>query len=95
MSTGLAGSGHSAEVRDRLAERHAWLRDLWSNDNADRIRRFIVEGTQLEGHSLRVLELVGAPGDVVLMHPRLFHAPSRNVGVRPRMMVSQSLFRRG
>lgn len=94
MSAGLAGSGRSAEVRDRLAERHAWLRDLWSNDNTDRIRRFIVEGTQLEGHSLRVLELVGAPGDVVLMHPRLFHAPSRNVGARPRMMVSQSLFRR-
>ena len=95
MSEGLAGSGHSSEVRDRLAERHPWLRDLWSSDNDDRVQRFIFEGTQIEGQSLRVVELAGAPGDIVLMHPRLFHAPSRNVGKRPRMMVSQSLFRRG
>jgi len=95
MNQRHAGSGHSAEVRDRLAERYDWLRDLWSGGNHDRVRRFIVEGTQIEGHLLRVVELVGAPGDIVLMHPRMFHAPSRNVGSRPRMMVSQSLFRRG
>jgi hypothetical protein len=94
MSAGLAGSGHSAEVRDRLAEHHGWLRDLWSNANDHRVRRFIVEGTEIDGHPLRVVELIGAPGDVVLLHPRLFHAPSRNAGKRPRMMVSQSLFRR-
>ena len=95
MSAGLAGSGHSADVRGRLAERHAWLRDLWSNDTDARIQRFIVEGIRLEEQPLRVVELTGVPGDIVLIHPRLFHAPSRNVGARPRMMVSQSLFRRG
>ena len=95
VSGGIAGSGHSAEVRDRLADRHAWLRELWSNGGEERIQRFIVEGTHIDGQALRVVELAGAPGDVVLMHPWLFHAPSRNAGTRPRMMVSQSLFRRG
>jgi hypothetical protein len=95
MTAGLAGAGHSAFVRDRLAERHAWLRELWrASDDDARVAKFMTEGTQIDGHHMQVVELVGSPGDVVLMHPRLFHAPSRNVGVRPRMMVSQSLFRR-
>jgi hypothetical protein len=94
MTAGLARGGHSTEVRDALAERHEWLRQLWStHDAADRIDRFMQKGTTSDGQAVRVVELSGSPGDVVLLHPRLFHAPSRNVGAKPRLMVSQSLFR--
>jgi hypothetical protein len=51
-------------------------------------------GAVLDGVPLRVAELLGEPGDVTLMHPWAFHAPSANCGTGPRMMVSHSLFRR-
>jgi hypothetical protein len=96
MMAGLAGAGHSAEVRDALAKTHPWLRELWSSENAgDRRQRFMIEGATIDDAHVKVVELNGVRGDVILMHPRMLHAPSRNVGSRPRMMVSQSLFRRG
>jgi Phytanoyl-CoA dioxygenase (PhyH) len=94
MSAGLARSGHSSEVREALAERHEWLSRLWRTSAIeDRIARFMRDGAEIEGQPLRVVELTGGPGDVVLLHPRLFHAPSRNVGAKPRLMLSQLLSR--
>jgi hypothetical protein len=96
MAEGRARSGRSAEVRDALAGAYGWLQKLWSAQEAgNRVQAFMIDGATLDGVLLKVVELTGVPGDVVLMHPRLFHAPSRNVGAKPRMMVSQSVFRRG
>jgi ectoine hydroxylase-related dioxygenase (phytanoyl-CoA dioxygenase family) len=95
VASGSAGRGHSTEVRESLSRREPWLRDLWCKGKHDgRIQRFMVEGCVLDGVAVRVVELTGEPGDLFLMHPWAFHAPSPNCGSTPRMMVSHSVFRR-
>jgi hypothetical protein len=36
----------------------------------------------------RAIELTGEPGDVVFLHPHLFHAPAANHSSAPRLMVT-------
>jgi ectoine hydroxylase-related dioxygenase (phytanoyl-CoA dioxygenase family) len=43
---------------------------------------------------VRVVELTGAPGDVVLWHPSLFHAASPNASSRPGFMLTDTALRR-
>jgi phytanoyl-CoA dioxygenase PhyH len=94
VASGCVGQGHSTQIRNALMRRDAWLRDLWSKGgDDDRIQRFMVEGRTIDGAAVRVLELTGAPGDLFLMHPWTFHAPSPNCGSTPRMMISHSVFR--
>jgi ectoine hydroxylase-related dioxygenase (phytanoyl-CoA dioxygenase family) len=94
VRTSQAREGHSAQTRDSLAASHPWLRDLWSEaaDQQDRVRRFIDEGVNIDEIRVRVQELTGVTGDVVLMHPWTFHAPAPNCGSTPRLMVSHSVF---
>jgi ectoine hydroxylase-related dioxygenase (phytanoyl-CoA dioxygenase family) len=93
--TGQAGSGHSAQIRDALAASHPWFRSLWSKaaDEQDRVQRFMTDGQRIDGFHVRVEELTGDAGDVVLMHPWTFHAPAPNCGQAPRFMISHSVFR--
>ncbi|AZN39192.1 phytanoyl-CoA dioxygenase family protein [Paenibacillus albus] len=42
-----------------------------------------------EGYSLRVVETTGEPGDLVLCHPFLYHAPSTNELGIPRFMCNR------
>jgi hypothetical protein len=94
MAAGEGGQGHSTEIRRGLARLGAWLRDLWTQgDRETRIQRLMVEGGEVEGVPVRVVELTGAPGDVVLMHPWALHAASPNCGTGPRIMVGHSVFR--
>jgi hypothetical protein len=94
VASGAVAHGHSPDVRRALARRSAWLRDLWSDgDDADRIQRFMTDGALVDGIALRVLELSGAPGDAVLMHPWQLHAPGPNCGSAPRLMLSHSVVR--
>jgi hypothetical protein len=44
---------------------------------------------------VRVAELTGQPGDVVLTHPWVLHSWSYNTGSYPRMMLTKNLYRRG
>jgi len=84
--------GRSAEVRKRLHARVPWLRELWSlRPGEDREARFMREPTLHEGVPLRVVELVGEPGDVYLMHPWLLHAPAPNCGARPRLVITERI----
>jgi hypothetical protein len=62
-------------------------------DSSDRITRFMSLGTVVDGVDVRVVELVGEPGDVAVMHPWAFHAPAPNCATAVRMMVSHSVFR--
>ena len=39
----------------------------------------------------KVVELTGRPGDVVFLHPHLFHAAAPNRGRAPRLMVTGGL----
>jgi Phytanoyl-CoA dioxygenase (PhyH) len=95
VATGQARDGHSARVRDSLAASHPWLRSLWCGgaDTQDRVARFMAEGECIGDIPVRVAELTGAPGDVILMHPWTFHAPAPNCGQTPRFMISHSVFR--
>ncbi len=92
-AAGSAGSsGHSSRVRAALMRAHPWLRDLGSRDTTgDRIARFMGDGASIDGIDVRVVELTGAPGDVVLFHPWLFHAPAPNRLALPRMMIGHNL----
>ena len=96
VETGQAHGGHSTTVRDALATSYPWFRALWSNtsETSNRTRRFVETSESIDGMELRVEELTGTPGDVILMHPWTFHAPAPNCGRTPRMMVSHSVYRK-
>jgi ectoine hydroxylase-related dioxygenase (phytanoyl-CoA dioxygenase family) len=93
---GQAGNGRSADVRERLAATQPWFRALWSRtrDEPNRIERFMLDGACIDGVHVCVEELYGATGDVILMHPWMFHAPAPNCGPTPRFMISHSVFRK-
>jgi len=84
----------SAEVKAYLRTVHPWLRDLWkAGGEAGRIHRYLVEGAVVGGVHVRIEELTGEPGDVVIMHPRLLHTMAPNGLDVPRMMLLQFLHR--
>ncbi len=85
-------SGRSADVRRELRKHVTWFRELCSvRPGEDRIARFMDQATEHEGVELRVVEFSGAPGDVVLMHPWIVHAPAPNCGKRPRMVLTERI----
>ena len=47
------------------------------------------DGTIIDGVPLRVVELTGDPGDVILMHSDTFHAAAPNRLTEPRMMLTE------
>jgi hypothetical protein len=90
-ASGRSGRGGSAGVKRRLFV-DPWLRALGSADaGIDRIGRFMGEDALVDGVPVRVVELTGAPGDVVLMHPWLFHAVAPNCSSSPRMVVAEAV----
>ena len=88
--------GGSSEVRKRLAAESDWFGSLVSaGDPAERIQRFMDEGTEIDGIPLRVVEFSADAGDVLFFHPWLFHNSSPNSSDTPRMQVGQNLTTRG
>jgi ectoine hydroxylase-related dioxygenase (phytanoyl-CoA dioxygenase family) len=80
-------------VRAALAA-HPWLRGLWEpGHGGDRIQRYMHDGAVVDGVPLRVVELTGEPGDVVLMHSDCFHTPALNRRTEPRMMITEMIER--
>lgn len=81
-------------LRDQLMRSHPWLAAL-TKASADRPRR-APELLQTPGHvdgvSVRVEELCGEPGDVVIMHPWLLHSPSPNASDHPRLQLAKDIF---
>ncbi|MCO5169611.1 MAG: phytanoyl-CoA dioxygenase family protein [Planctomycetes bacterium] len=76
------------EALAALAAAEDWFADLLRpGDPAARRRRFMDEGHVSAGVSLRVVEVTGAPGDVVLMDPRCLHTVSANVSPRARLQM--------
>lgn len=91
---------HAAELTpaQRLAD-HATRRELFSRSRPwlkaltgkapsppDRIAAFMTEGAEIDGIPLRVVELTGEPGDMVLCHPAIVHSVAPNCGSQPRFM---------
>ncbi|HEX7038373.1 MAG TPA: phytanoyl-CoA dioxygenase family protein [Pseudomonadales bacterium] len=90
----LAAAGHrggSADVRTLLAREHEWLCALLSRtEGVDRVRRFMEEGARLDGVPVRVVEVTGEPGDVVLFHPWMLHTLAPNRRGEPRLLLAQN-----
>jgi ectoine hydroxylase-related dioxygenase (phytanoyl-CoA dioxygenase family) len=47
------------------------------------------EGCSTNGQVLRAFDLTGEPGDVIIVHPWLFHSGSTNANTGPRFMLPQ------
>jgi hypothetical protein len=83
----------SKEVKPALRASHPWWELLFAGDrDLDPGARdaALLAGADVEGGHVRVVELTGEPGDVVLMHPWTVHAGSTNTSDAPRFMVTGS-----
>jgi hypothetical protein len=67
---------------------HPWLRELTHDDGSPGRNERFLGGTEIDGVSIRVVELTGAAGDVFVTHPWVFHSIPVNAGDRPRMLRS-------
>ena len=86
--------GSGASIWERFHRSHPWLMALTGQapSPADRTAAFMDGETIVEGVPLRVVELTGEPGDMVVCHPVMVHCRALNRGVRPRFMrIKQQL----
>lgn len=82
--------------RQQLMQHDPWLRALARADDPDpdRNERFMAADHDADGVPVRVVELTGHPGEVVIAHPWILHHAASNVTSYPRMMRGRNLQRR-
>lgn len=74
-------------VRKALYHSHPWFGRLTDpKDNTDRIAYFMNTARNVDGIDLKVHQITGSAGDVVIGHPWLLHASSPNCTQRTKMM---------
>jgi ectoine hydroxylase-related dioxygenase (phytanoyl-CoA dioxygenase family) len=83
----------SADVRQVLGLAEPWFVALFKPGGGDRVRRFMTDEGRARGLPVRVEEMTGDPGDLVVMHPFVLHTVAANTLDTPRMMLVQSLNR--
>jgi hypothetical protein len=85
----------SAQIKRRFFGMHPYLLELTGKPlHPDRDDRLMGRDTEVDGIPMRVVELVGEPGDVVLCHPWLLHSIAPNTANRPRFMRASRVYRR-
>jgi hypothetical protein len=85
----------AAEIKSLLFASQPVLKELTGKPmRPGRTERLTESENDIDGISVRVVELVGEPGDVVLAHPWLLHTISQNVSDRPRLMRASRVYRR-
>ena len=68
----------------------SWFKDLISeDDDPGRCERLTSTKSRIGGDPVRVVELTGEAGDIIIGHPWLLHASGPNCGSRPRIMRVQ------
>ena len=87
------GPVKSAQVRDRLAADHPWFASLLDTPLAS-LRALIGVEARAGAHPVRLEEMTGAPGELVIMHPALLHGVAHNARERPRLMLTEWISRR-
>lgn len=85
-----AALGTMKTVRHALMQSDPWLKTLASNEqDPGRSERLMRDGAVVAGVPVRVVELSGEAGDLVIGHNWLLHAGAPNCGSRPRIMRVQ------
>lgn len=78
----------SVGIRKMLVSSHPWFRLLVSDEHGpERDRELMETGAVVAGHPVKVVELTGAPGDVVLIDRWILHTVPRNCRDTPRLMA--------
>ena len=94
IERGQGGPVRSADVRERLRAEHPWFASLLAARGLQ-VRALMDVEAQVGGHSVRLEEMTGAPGDLIVMHPAILHGTGHNASDRPRMMLTEWIYRRG
>jgi ectoine hydroxylase-related dioxygenase (phytanoyl-CoA dioxygenase family) len=76
----------------RVLKKMPFFGDLMDKRYVDR-ERFVDESEEVDGVSLRVVELTGEPGDAYFMDLRCMHSLGPNASARPRLMVTGRFMR--
>lgn len=84
----------SADMKAALQCEEPWFGALFTAGGEDRVRRFMAEAGQARGLPVRVEEMTGEPGDVIVMHAAMLHTIAGNALDRPRMMLVHGIFHR-
>lgn len=88
----LIGEGRSKDITKAVRRAAPKLRDLWSrNLGGDREERYLLNPVDVFGIPVQAVEFTGRPGDVILMHPWIYHAASPNRGNRPRVVITERI----
>ena len=86
----------SGDARKALVRSCPWVAALCSADGGDgRVHRFMERIETIDDAELRVVQMTGEPGDVLLTHPYLLHAVATNCSSGPRIVLSSSVYRSG
>jgi ectoine hydroxylase-related dioxygenase (phytanoyl-CoA dioxygenase family) len=85
-------AGSSAELRRKLIAAHPWFRAL-CREGGDRVRQYMTDGDEIDGVRVKVVELIGQAGDVVVMLPWTMHSLAMNCAAVPRFMTTHSIYR--
>lgn len=90
----LIGAGRSADITKAVKRAAPDLRGLWSRDlDDDREQRYLRDPVDVFGIPVQAVEFTGDPGDVIFMHPWIIHAASPNCGIRPRIVITERIYR--
>lgn len=83
------GHQKTGRIKASLTD-HPWFASLWDEgiEPVNRKHR-ATQGAEVDGVPVRVVELTGRPGDVVMMNQRCLHVAAPNVASRPRMMLAE------
>ena len=91
-----AGRMRSADARSALIRTCPWIKDLCSRDKkTDRVQAFMSSSRIADDVEVRVVEMTGEAGDVLLVHPLMLHAPAKNCAAIPRLVLSGVVPRSG
>ena len=83
----------SATIAGALRLESPWIAALCSpDDDPRRTVRCMQTGAGVRGVDLRVGEMTGQTGDVVLMHPATLHSLAPNCRTTPRLMLAESVY---
>jgi hypothetical protein len=82
------GTGGNLTTWGRLLRQDPWLDELRRGGNAEAPGRVhLGEQRDIDGIPVRLVELTGDPGDVVITHIHTFHCGAPNTSTRPRQML--------